>query len=107
LSPELSDIALTAFAFAIPMAALAVFQSWFQGAILYGRRTRAIPESTAIFVAVFAVIAAIGIARANWVGIYVGIWGFVIATLLQTAWLWLRSRKALADVKRRDLYETG
>lgn len=107
LSPALASAALAAFGYAIPMAGFAVFQSWFQGAIINGRRPRAIPEATAIFVAVFSAIAILGIVLANTSGLLVGIWGFVMANLAQTAWLWYRSRGAMAEVKRRDANEAG
>ena len=102
LKPELASYAWNAFAFAIPMAGLTVFQSWFQGTIVNGRRTRAIPEATAVFVMVFGLIAGIGIGTARFPGLYVGFLGFVLANFAQAAWLWLRSREPMTAVKRRD-----
>jgi hypothetical protein len=80
------------------MAGLTVFQSWFQGAILHGRQTRAIPEATAIFLSVFLLVALVGISTARFTGIYVGMTGFVAANLAQAGWLWWRSRKILRAI---------
>ena len=78
LSPALSSLAMNSFWLAIPMAGLTVFQSWFQGTIVTGRKTRAIPEATGIFLGVFLVIALIGILSAQLTGLYVGMVGFVL-----------------------------
>ncbi len=102
LKPELASYAWNAFAFAIPMASLTILQSWFQGTIVNGRRTRAIPEATAIFVMVFVLFAGIGIVTSRFPGLYVGILGFVLANFAQAGWLWLRSREPMAAVQRRD-----
>jgi hypothetical protein len=101
LPPHLAEMARNAFFLAIPMAGLTVFQSWFQGAILNGRQTRAIPEATAIFLSVFLLVALVGIATARFTGIYVGMTGFVAANLAQASWLWWRSRKILQAISRK------
>jgi len=45
LSPELSELAQTGLLIALPLPALSVWQSWYQGAILHSRRTRGITAS--------------------------------------------------------------
>ncbi len=102
LSQDMANRAWSAFWLAIPMAGLTVFQSWFQGTILFGRQTRAIPEATAIFLGVFVITAVTGIMTAQLPGLYIGILGFVAANLAQASWLWLRSRKSMALVRGRD-----
>lgn len=101
LPPHLAEMARNAFFLAIPMAGLTVFQSWFQGIILNGRQTRAIPEATAIFLSVFLLVALVGIATARFTGIYVGMTGFVAANLAQAGWLWWRSRKILRAISHK------
>jgi len=103
LPQNLANLAWNAFWLAVPMAALTVFQSWFQGAILYGRQTRAIPEATAVFVSVFLGFAIIGIVLGNATGLYVNMVAFVAANLAQMGWLWLRSRQTLRMIQRRDV----
>jgi hypothetical protein len=102
LPQKLADLAWNAFWLAVPMAGLTVFQSWFQGSILYSRKTRAIPEATAIFLSVFTAIAIFGIAMGNITGLYIGMVGFVAANAAQAGWLWWRSRHTLQLIQRRD-----
>ncbi len=49
LSDPLLSLALLGFWLALPIAPLTVFQSWYQGAIVVGKKTRGIPEAMAIF----------------------------------------------------------
>lgn len=102
LPRHLADLAWNTFWLAIPLASLSAMQSWFQGAILNGRQTRAIPEATSIFLGVFFICALTGILLGNITGLYVGMSGFVAANLAQAGWLWLRSRAILQRIKRRD-----
>ena len=99
LRPELADLAWQSFALAVPMGGLAVFQSWFQGAILASRRTRAIPEATAIFLGVFICTAIFGITTKAFPGLFIGFGGLLLANLAQVGWLWLRSRDVLAKFR--------
>jgi len=102
LPPDLASYAKSAFWLAIPMAGLTVFQSWFQGTIVNGRKTRAIPEATALFVIVYVLVALFGIILEPAPGLYVGMVGFVLANAAQAAWLGIRSKNILAAVRRRD-----
>jgi hypothetical protein len=92
LPGDLVGLAKNGFWLALPMPALAVLQSWFQGAILVGRRTRGVPESVGVFFAAALLALGAGVTAGQWTGLYVGIVGFVLASLAQMAWLWLRSR---------------
>jgi hypothetical protein len=44
----------------------------------------------------------VGILTAKIQGVYVGMFGFVAANLVQLVWTWYRSRKILNDVRTRD-----
>jgi hypothetical protein len=102
LPQELASYARNAFTIAIPMAALTIFQSWFQGTILNGGKTKAIPEATGIFVGIFFLTAVVGITYGKIPGLYMGIMGFLLANLGQALWLGFRSRKLFAELRRRD-----
>lgn len=102
LPAQLQQSAWFAFLFAVPMAGITVFQSWYQGAIVSGGKTGAIPEATAIFLGVFLSIAIFGIFSAVATGLYVGMAGFVVANLAQAIWLGIRSRKARQFFQIRD-----
>jgi hypothetical protein len=102
LSTTLASMACIALWISTPLPALTVLQSWYQGAILFGKKTRAIPESIAIFFIVILLILGGGVILYHGPGIYLAEAGFVLAIFLQTAWLWLRSRKIMAAVNLRD-----
>ena len=102
LPGPLVDMARTALWIAIPMPAMAVLQNWFQGSLLYGRITRGVPESVAIFFVTVLIVLTIGVSINRWSGILVGMTGFVLANVTQMAWLWVRSRTIMANLSRRD-----
>ncbi len=102
LPADLIGLARLAFLFALPMPALNVLQSWYQGAILFGRKTRGIPESVLIFLTVFLLILGAGILWKSITGLYVAITALTLAMGAQTVWLRLRAIPILAQVAARD-----
>jgi len=82
----------------LPMPAIAVAESYFQGAILYSRRTRSITESVGMFLGLATLILLGGVLWGAVTGLYVALFAFLVGELLRTFWLWLRSRAV-----RRDL----
>jgi hypothetical protein len=102
LNPRLADLARTALWLAIPLPALSVFQSWFQGSILHSRHTRGITEAVIVFLVSSGAVLVAGVAWGQITGLYVGLLALAVSTLLQTGWLWLRSRPALASIWLRD-----
>ncbi|HEX9029420.1 MAG TPA: hypothetical protein VF823_09625 [Anaerolineales bacterium] len=102
LPPQLARLATTGLWIAIPLPALSVLQSWYQGTILHGRRTRGITESVIIYLASSAVFLWVGVTWGGTVGLYIGLASQVVSTCIQTAWLWLRSRSAMRLVDERD-----
>lgn len=101
LNPELAELARLGLWFALPLPALAVLQSWYQGAILYGRRTRGITESVAIYLMTTAVVLGVGIALNRITGLYIGLLSVTLSMATQTAWLWLRARPVFAAIEER------
>ena len=102
LPPHLTELALIGIWIALPLPALTVLQSWYQGAILHGKRTRGITESVIIYLLTSALILGFGVAWGGMVGLYVGITALTLSVLTQTAWLWVRSRTIMQQVRRRD-----
>ena len=98
LPPQLAELARVGFLIALPMPALSVLQSWYQGAILNSRRTRAIPESVAVFFVTVLVVLGIGVTWNGVTGLYIGMFGFVLANAAQAGWLWWRSRPILSKI---------
>jgi hypothetical protein len=94
LPPDLANMARLGTWLALPMPALSVMQSWFQGTILHSRKTRPITEAVIVFLLFNLVTLATGIAWGKIPGLYIGLGSFVISSLAQTGWLWLRSQQA-------------
>ncbi len=102
LPPHLADLAGRALWLALPLPVLSVLQSWFQGTILYSRRTGGITEAVAIYLATSAVTLAGGVLWGRVAGIYVGVAALLLSSATQDVWLWWRSRPAFAALRRRD-----
>jgi hypothetical protein len=102
LSPQLARMAQIGIWIALPMPCLNVFQSWFQGAILHSKVTRGITEAVVIYLGSAAILLSAGIVWGGMSGLYVALASFVISMLLQTAWLWYRSRHVRRAVHERD-----
>ena len=104
LSPELSELAQTGLLIALPLPALSVWQSWYQGAILHSRRTRGITEAVVIYLVTSAIVLVFGVIWGKTIGIYFGLAALTIGVTVQTAWLWFRGIPATQDVYKRDAY---
>ena len=102
LEPALADMAVIGLAIGIPTAGFAVLQSWFQGLLLHGGRTRAITESVVLFLAACSAFLWFGVYWANYAGLFWAMASFSAAMLLQTIWLWFRSRPEERLVQDRD-----
>lgn len=102
LSPDLLRLAQSAFRLAALASLLSPLQSWFQGAILYSRRTRAIPESISAFLLTVLAGLIIGGSLFKVTGLLIAMTSFSLANLAQTIWLWARSRAVLHSVRLRD-----
>ncbi len=98
LSPSLAELATRGLWLALPMPAFNVLQSWYQGAIVYSRRTRGITEAIAIFLLVTSGLLWAGATWVRAAGLYVGLAAFGVGQLVQIGWLWLRSRPAMRAV---------
>jgi hypothetical protein len=105
LPENLVNIALQAFWLSLPLPALSVLQSWYQGSLLHSRKTRVITESVVVFLVVCAALLAGGVAWGRLPGLQVGWGAFSLATLTQTIWMWLRSRPVLRQLAHRDYRE--
>lgn len=92
LPPDLVILATTALWLALPMPALSTLQSWFQGQLLYSRRTKGITESVVVFLLIGIAVLVAGVVWGGMIGLYVGIAGLVISSTAQTIWLWFRAR---------------
>ncbi len=102
LPPEVAELCRVAVALAVLMPGYAVLQSWFQGTLVRHRTTRAITEAVLLYFVITAGLLELGIGWQPFPGLYWAILTFTTAGIVQTGWLWWRSRGALADYAARD-----
>jgi hypothetical protein len=96
LPPRLLTMGRNALWLALLLPLLALFQSWYQGIIVNSQRTRGITESVALYFVVVGLVLGIGVALQRFTGLYVAVVAMVVAGVAQVAWLWRRSRPAVA-----------
>jgi len=92
LDDSLARLARSALWLALPIPGISVFLSWYQGLLVHSRRTRAITEAVALYLATNAVLLGVSVRMSPWTGIYMGLASVVIGVAIQ--WTWLRHRSA-------------
>ena len=102
LSLELTQLAVIGMLLALLLPGLNALQSWYQGTILFSRKTRGIPEAVVIFLVTISGILWAGVMWNKYSGLYIGLIAFTVGMSAQAAWLWVRSRPAMAQVNARD-----
>ncbi len=102
LTPSLVALAQQGLWLGLLLPGLRILQSWYQGAITYSRHTRGVTESVAVFLLVCGAILGVGVAWGQLPGLYVGLAAVTAGLLLQTGWLWWRSRQVMQAVQARD-----
>ena len=107
LKPDLANLARQSMWIALALPAIAVLQSWYQGTIVYGRRTSGITEAVVVYLVSIIIISWAGVVWGRMTGLYIGLAAMAISMLAQTAWLWYRSRPVMWDIQKRDLNLTA
>ncbi len=102
LSPELVELARPGLWLALPLPALSVAQSWYQGAILYSKQTRGISEAVVVYLLTSLLVLGGGVIWGQVTGLYFGIAALTLSVATQTAWLWWRSAAVRQQVALRD-----
>ncbi len=102
LSPSLTALARTGLWIGILLPGLNTLQSWYQGALLNSGKTRGISEAVVLFLVATGLLLWGGVAWGKMTGLYVGLAAFSVGMLLQTLWLWVRSRPTVLALCERD-----
>ncbi len=102
LSPNLVEMARIALWLAIPLPAMAAMQSWYQGSLLFGRKTRGITEAVVIYILSITGLLLFGVIRGEVTGLYVAMLAMGLSMAVQTGWLWFRSQRIRKSVQIRD-----
>lgn len=95
LTEELATLSKNALWFALPAPALSVLQSYYQGILLNGEKTRGITESVVVFLLAAGAVLWYGIASQSTFGINIAWIAFSLGYSAQTAYLWFRSRSSV------------
>jgi Na+-driven multidrug efflux pump len=102
LPPRLADLGRGALWIAFPLPALSALQSYLQGIIVHGRRTRAVTESVVLLLAAMASVLVLGTAHGRTPGLHVAMLAMVVGNAVQVAWLWWRARREVRALRARD-----
>jgi hypothetical protein len=105
LPVDLAELAQIGIWITVPMPALAVLQSWYQGALLHSHKTRGITEAVVLYLFVNIATLTLGVVSGKITGLYIGLASFVFSTFIQTVWLWHRSKAPINEVHQRDEVE--
>ena len=98
LKPGLGKLATIGLWLALPLPALSVMQSWYQGALLHGKKTQAITESVVIYLVTSVIVLGFGVWSGTTIGLYIGLLALTLSVGSQTIWLWLRSRAIMTGL---------
>jgi hypothetical protein len=102
LPPDLATLARTGLWVALPVPALNAIQSWYYGAVVHSRHTRAISEAVLLYLLFQSSILGAGVAWGRVTGLHVGVLALGAGMLAQTLWLWWRSRPTLLTLRAGD-----
>jgi hypothetical protein len=100
LTPHLAELATKAFLILVPTALISPLNSWFTGAILHNRQSRAVTEGMAIYLIVYVSGLTLGGLVADVSGVYIAVVAAILSSLSQTLWLGWRSRAAIQALER-------
>lgn len=107
LAPELRMLAAGATTYGILWPLSQTLQSWFQGALVHGRRTRIVSEAMVVFFLMVASLLALGVGLWAGPGAHFAVLAITVASLSQTAWLALRYRAVSAAAVDREGLQEG
>lgn len=100
LPPDLAELATNAFRILVPTALISPLNSWFTGAILHNRQSRAVTEGMAIYLFMYVGGLTLGAWVADASGVYIAVVAAILSSLAQTLWLGWRSRAAMHALER-------
>jgi hypothetical protein len=103
LPAEQARVASLAFLLLIPSSLISPLNSWFSGAILHSRRSRAVTEAMVFYLTAYILALWLGGRFVDVSGIYIAVTSSMLASLCQTAWLAFRSRPAIQALNEENV----
>jgi hypothetical protein len=98
LKPDLAHLASKAFLLLIPSSLISPLNSWFTGAILHSRRSRAVTEGMVIYLTVYILGLFVAGSMLAVNGVFIAVGASVLASISQTSWLAFRARPAIREL---------
>ena len=102
LSPDLVEIACLAVPLGILLPAATVYQSLHTGYLVNAHKTRAVPESVALFLLVTTAGLLFGVISGDLPGLQVTIISVTLGTAVQNLWLWRSQRGLQSDPEESE-----
>jgi hypothetical protein len=102
LSSELLEVARLALPFGILLPALTVYQSLHTGYLVNAHRTRAVPESVALFLIVTTSCLFLSVRTGALPGVQATLLSVTIGAFVQNLWLWRRQRSLHSEPQRSE-----
>lgn len=93
LPPDLTEIGRIALILGIPIGALSVYISYYQGMIVHNSRTGAVAEAVLSFLVSMTAILVMGVLVQSVKGVFVASAAFMLAHFTQAIWLLIRTRR--------------
>lgn len=92
LPAHLLDLGRGALWIALLMPAINVFQSWYQGMMVYSEDTHSVSASVGLYLLIISAVLGGGVVLQQLPGLTVTFIAFEIAGVIQVAWMWRRTR---------------
>jgi hypothetical protein len=100
LPQDLALLASQAFLLLVPSSIISPLNSWFSGALLHYRKSRALTEGMVLYLLIYAVSLIASGRLLDISGIYVAVGSAMLASITQTGWLAFRSRESVRALDR-------
>ncbi|MEW5826141.1 MAG: hypothetical protein AB1778_04850 [Candidatus Bipolaricaulota bacterium] len=107
LSGPLAALAKSGLWLTLTLPAAAALQSYFQGFLVYSRKTRSLTEAVLIYLAATVALLAAGAAWAGAPGVSIALASISVGEWLRTGWFAWRSRSARQSLAERDRIATA
>ena len=98
LPAHLLDLGRSALWIALLMPAINVFQSWYQGMMVYSEDTHSVSASVGLYLLIISAVLGGGVVLQQLPGLTVTFIAFEIAGVIQVAWMWRRTRAIHHDL---------
>ncbi len=102
LDPTLAGMAGVALVVSAAVPGLTALQSFYQGAVVFGHRTRAVTESMLVYIATITAVLAVGVGMQNLAGLHFAVAALAAGNATQLLWLRHRARPLLRELATRD-----